>query len=256
VQIRELAVDNMLNRLTAKKQQLDRYRPMPPALVRNLDDWFTVELTYTSNAIEGNTLTRQETALVVEKGITVGGKTLKEHLEASNHVEALKYVNSLVAKNRQEVTEDDVLQIHRLILQRIDDSNAGFYRSVPVRIAGASVVLPNPRKVPDLMTEFMTWLGSNLVEHPVQVAAQAHYRLVSIHPFVDGNGRTARLLMNLLLMQTGYPPAIIRPEDRQTYLSALEKGQTTDSTDDYYQLIYEATERSLDIYLEALANTI
>jgi prophage maintenance system killer protein len=124
-----------------------------------------------------------------------------------------------------------------------------------VRIAGAAVVLPNYAKVPELMTEFMTWLHNDTSSHHVDIAAEAHYRLVSIHPFVDGNGRTARLLMNLLLMQTGYPAAVIRPEDRRAYINALERGQTTGDTAHYYQVIYEAVERSLDIYLDAVAGS-
>jgi len=246
-------VNSILQRIINKKTQLDQYRPMRSVLVRNLDEWFRVELTYTSNAIEGNTLTRQETALVVEKGITVEGKTLKEHLEATNHAEALDYVKALAGRGRQDITEDDVLQIHRFILHSIDDPNAGRYRNVPVRIAGAAVVLPNYAKVPELMAEFMTWLHNDTSSRHVDIAAEAHYRLVSIHPFVDGNGRTARLLMNLLLMQTGYPAAVIRTEDRRAYINALERGQTTGDTTDYYQVIYEAVERSLDIYLDAVS---
>ena len=193
------------DRLTRKKQELDGFRPLPPALVRNLDDWFRVELTFTSNAIEGNTLTRAETALVVEKGLTVGGKSLREHLEAANHAKALDFVHSLVSKAPSEITAKDVLSIHEMILKGIDDDSAGFYRSVPVRISGSAVIMPNPRKVPDLMDAFQDWLTAPHDLHPVAFAAEAHYRLVTIHPFTDGNGRTARLLMNLLLMHAGLP---------------------------------------------------
>ncbi|MEV8440793.1 Fic family protein [Actinosynnema sp. NPDC051121] len=242
----------LLDQLNKKYQQLQGCRPLPPELVRNLDEWFRVELTYTSNAIEGNTLTRQETALVVEKGITVDGKSLREHLEATNHAEALDFVHKLARKPRQALTEDDLLTVHRLILRHIDDANAGRYRSVPVRIAGTAVVLPNHRKVPELMAEFVTWLTTS-TGHPVEVAAEAHYRLVTIHPFVDGNGRTARLLMNLLLLQAGYPPALIRTQDRRAYIGALEQAQTGGPSDDYYRLIYDAADRSLDLYLEAAA---
>lgn len=225
---------------------------MPPELVKNLDEWFRIELTYTSNAIEGNTLTRQETALVVEKGLTVGGKSLREHLEAVNHASALDFIKTLVSKPRPELSENDVLDLHNLILQSIDNMNAGRYRRVSVRIAGSTEILPNWAKVPDLMTAFYTWLHSVTDIHPVQLAADAHYQFVSIHPFIDGNGRTARLLMNLLLLQVGYPPALIRKEDRQRYISALEQGQLGGTLTDYYQVIGEAVERSLDIYLAAL----
>ncbi len=239
------------DRLTQKKQQLDSFRPLPLALTRNLEDWFKVELTYTSNAIEGNTLTRRETAVVIEKGLTVGGKSLKEHLEATNHAHALDFVHSLIKKNPAQFTAKDVLGIHNIILKGVDDENAGHYRSVPVRISGAMVVLPNPRKVLDLMDDFQTWLTAKHDLHPVAFAGEAHYRLVSIHPFVDGNGRTARLLMNLLLMMAGYPPAIIRKRDRLAYIASLEKAQLGGSKEPYEKIISKAAERSLDIYLKA-----
>ena len=242
-----------LGDLTKKKKLLDSFRPLPSALVQNLDNWFRVELTYTSNAIEGNTLTRRETAMVVEKGITVGGKTLVEHLEATNHVDALSWVTEQIGRKPRTVKGGDILRMHQMILKGIDDTNAGHYRSLPVRISGSTVVLPNPRKVPELMTAFVSWLKTAKELHPVSLAAEAHYRLVTIHPFVDGNGRTARLLMNLLLLMQGYPPAIIRKRDRLSYIAALEKAQLGGSIDDYMKLIIVAVERSLDIYLKAVS---
>lgn len=245
-------MDDILKRLTEKKRKLDGYRPLPSPIVTNLQEWFKVELTYTSNAIEGNTLNRKETALVVEEGITVRGKTLKEHLEAINHADAMDFIQGLVRKKREDITQRDVLDIHALILKKIDDENAGRYRNVAVRIRGADVILPNPMKVPELMDEFFVWLQGKNVDHPVTIAADAHLRLVSIHPFVDGNGRTARLLLNLLLMQTGYPPALVRKEDRDIYIDSIEKAQLTNQREDYYKVIYRAIDRSLDIYLDAV----
>lgn len=237
--------------LDPKKKRLDTLRPLKPELVQNLEEWFRVELTYTSNAIEGNTLTRQETAVVLEKGLTVGGKSLKEHLEASNHAQALDWVKNLVADSKHPVGEREILKIHEMILKGIDDANAGRYRSVTVRISSSTVVLPNPRKVPDLMDEFSHRLKSSHSLHPAEWASQAHYRLVSIHPFIDGNGRTARLLMNLLLMRHGYPPAFIQPRERVAYLNSLEKAQLGGSLADYEKLMAKAIDRSLNIYLEA-----
>ena len=245
-------MDDKLNLLIQKKQKLDSFRPLPPELVKNLDEWFKVELTYTSNAIEGNTLTRAETALVVEKGLTVQGKSLTEHLEATNYVEALDYVKTLVGKKRQDITEQDILDINRLILNKIEVASAGRYRTQHARLTETDVILPNPIKIPELMEEFMGWLAGNNSDHIVKIGADAHYKLVSIHPFSDGNGRTARLLMNLLFMQEGYPPAIVRKEDRLAYINSLEKAQKGGGLDDFYNLIYEAVDRSLDIYLEAL----
>ena len=244
-------LDLLLKTLTDKKNRLDSFRPLPPELVKNLKDWFRVELTYTSNAIEGNTLTRQETALVIEKGLTVEGKPLKDHLEATNHAEALDYLKNLVNKKHTEISENDILDIHKLVLQKIDQDNAGRYRTVPVRIAGSEVIMPNPLKVPDLMHELISWLKS-AVGHPATLAADIHFKLVSIHPFVDGNGRTARLLMNLVLLQTGYTPAIVSNQIRSRYINAIEQAQLGGSLDDYYQIIYQAIDKSLNIYLEAV----
>ena len=188
----------------------------------------------------------------MKKGITVGGKSIKEHLEAINHAEALKWIKDLAEKKHKSIIEKDILNIHATILKGIDDSNAGFYRRIPVRIAGSSVILPNPLKVPSLMKEFIKWLQKAKGMHPVELAAEAHYRLVTIHPFVDGNGRTARLLMNLILIMNDYPPAIIRKRDRLRYIDALEKAQLGGSKGNYLKLIFKAVEKSLDIYLEIL----
>lgn len=241
----------MLDKIIKLKSQLDAQRPFAKEILMNLEKWFEVELTYSSNAIEGNTLTRLETALVLEKGLTVGGKPMKDHLEALNHRDALNAMKSMVTN--QEISLSDILYLHGLILKGIDDTNAGCIRRVPVRISGSTVVLPNPLKVPDLLEEFYQWMKTSQ-DHPVCVAALAHYKLVTIHPFVDGNGRTARLLMNLILMRNGYPPAIILPKDRLKYIQSLEKAQLGGSLEDYLQVIYKAVLRSLNLYLKAINN--
>ncbi len=244
-------MNEVLKEILRKKLLLESYKPLDKSVLKNLEEWYRVELTYTSNAIEGNTLTRQETALIVEKGITVEGKSLVEHLEAINHAAAITYIQQLAEeKKREELTIQDILDIHKMILKKIDDSNAGRLRNTPVRISGSTTVLPNPLKVPELLDEFIYWLQSTN-DHPVQVAAEAHYKFVTIHPFVDGNGRTARLLMNVILIQAGFPPAIIKKEERNRYLNALETGQTKGNKNAYYELIYDAIDRSLDIYLES-----
>lgn len=245
-------MDNKLLQLEAKKKKLDNYKPLPKELIKNLEEWFRIELTYTSNAIEGNTLTRAETAMVVEEGLTVEGKSLTEHQEAINHAKAFDYIQTLVNKNRQGLTERDILDIHSIILNKIDDTNKSKYRNVAVRLKGSETILPNPLKVPELMEEFIKWLKSDTKDHSIKIVLDAHFKLVSIHPFIDGNGRTARLLMNLIFMQEGYPPAIVRKEDRSAYINSLEKGQTKYDLTDYYDVILEAVDRSLDIYLESL----
>ena len=245
-----------LNLISKKKARLDQLRPLPSELVRNLEEWFQIELTYTSNALEGNTLSRKETAAVVEKGLTVGGKTLVEHLEATNHAKALQRLLHLSRIPTARLREIDVLELHETVLRGIDDANAGHYRTIPVRISGSSVIFPNSVKVPDLMDAFIKWIVSSVELHPVELASEAHYKFVTIHPFADGNGRTARLLMNLILMQNGYPPAIIRTRDRLKYIGGLEKAQLGGSKDHYSTVIFAAVSRSLDIYLKAASGQV
>jgi Fic family protein len=240
-----------LKRIDEKKKKLDAVRPLPPALVKNLQEWFAVEFTYTSNAIEGNTLSLSETALVVEKGITIAGKTVREHLEAINHAQAIDFIIELARKKKADLAIDDILDIHKIVLQKIDDMHAGVFRDVMVKVIGSRTIFPNPAKVPFLMVEFMEWLHK-VEDHPIIVAALAHYKLVTIHPFIDGNGRTARLLMNLLLLQYGYPFAIIQKEQRSAYIDAIEYARETADFDQFYAVIIAAVEYSIDIYLDAI----
>jgi Fic family protein len=247
-------ITDALNRIDEKKKKLDAARPLPPALVRNLQEWFAIEFTYTSNALEGNTLSFSETAMVVEKGITIGGKTMREHLEAINHALAIDFIEELAHKQRADIALDDILAIHKIVLQKIDDLHAGVFRKVMARISGSLTVFPNYAKIPFLMIEFMEWLHGT-IDHPIIVAALAHYKLVSIHPFVDGNGRTARLLMNLLLLQYGYPLAIIKKEQRGAYIDAIEHARTTDDFVPFYEVILQAVEYTLDSYWEAISES-
>ncbi len=242
----------LLKRIDEKKKKFDSYKPLPKALEKNLGDWFRVALTYSSNAIEGNTLSHAETAMVIQEGITVGGKSLVEHQEALNHAQAITYIKELAAqKTRAALGVDDVLAIHKQILQKIDTEHAGALRTVAVRIMGSHVPRPNYLKVPQLMDEFVDWLTKSS-EHIAHIAAQAHLKFVFIHPFIDGNGRTARLLFNLLLLQEGYPLVIIEKEKRLEYINAIEKALLHNQADDYYRLLFQAIENSLDVYLHAI----
>lgn len=249
-----MVMKDLLLIVDQKRKALDAHRPFAPEFSKNIEDWFRIELTYTSNAIEGNTLTRQETALVVEKGLTVAGKTLVEQLEAVNHAKAWDFISTRRDQTRNEITERTLLDIHSIILHGIDDDNAGCYRRVPVRIAGSTVVMPNPLKVPTLMQDMMTWLHGHLTAHPATIAADAHLQFVSIHPFVDGNGRTGRLLMDLLLMQVGLPPALIREEDRLEYIKSIESSQLGRGSENYYHVVYTAIIRSMDEILKLLGD--
>lgn len=239
-------MNNILDTIKSKK-------PLSLNITNNLSEWFKVELTYTSNAIEGNTLSRAETNLVINNNQTIGNKTIQEHLEAINHAQAFDYILSLIKTSKNDITQKTILNIHQKILQKIDDTNSGRFRTVSVRIAGSRVILPNATKVPKLMDEFISWLHTSDIDTPT-LAVQAHLKLVSIHPFVDGNGRTARLLMNLILLQSGYPPAVISKEDRQTYLSSIEKVQLGGSSTQYFNFMYQAINKSLDTYIDSVSD--
>lgn len=246
---------NLLQQLTEKKLKLDKLQPLKKERLKNLEDWLRVELTYSSNAIEGNTLSRIETAEVIEKGVSavISGKALKDQLEAVNHVKAIEFIKSLAKKrkNHTKITENDINTIHKIILTGIDDEWAGRYRETEIFIKGTNVELPQPDKVPYIMNEFIQWLSHQKKTHPVRVAEDAHFKLVSIHPYIDGNGRTARLLMNLILIINGYPMAVIRNEERTQYLDSLERAQLKEDMQSYYHLIEVSVERSLDAYLNA-----
>ena len=245
-------METLLKRITEKKRELDEYKNLPIALTKNLYEWSKIKETYNSNAIEGNTLTEGETALVVEKNITVPGRTINEHLEAINYAHAIDFIKKLASKkSRRAVTLDDILAIHHIILNKIDDEHAGSLRTVAVRILGSAVPRPNYLKVSILMDEFIEWLHS-ASEHPAKIAADAHLKLVFIHPFVDGNGRTARLLLNLLLLQEGYPLIIIENQRRPAYVNAIENALLHNTTTEYYAFIFQAIEKSLDDYLSAI----
>jgi Fic family protein len=237
-------------RLSEKQQRLDALRPLPPALLSRVHDLLAVEWVYNSNAIEGNTLTLRETRLILETGLTVGGKRLREHLEVVNHERAIHFVEELAAAE-SAITPFHIRSIHRLVLAGIDDEWAGQYRSVSARIAGAGFEPPDAWELPRIMDDLGAWLGGEALGlSPVERATLAHHRLAAIHPFVDGNGRTARLLMNLLLMRSGYPPAVIQRSNRRQYYATLARADRGDPHG-LVELVGRAVDRSLTLYLEA-----
>ena len=238
-------------RILEKKKRLDGNRPLPPVMAARLRNELMIEYTYNSNAVEGNTLTLRETRLVIEEGVTIGGKSLNEHLEAKNHPDAIEFVEELV-KAEKEIDEKDVLCLHELILRGIDE-NAGHYRASGVRIAGASFMLPSSREVRSMMLALLRWLGDNPDEFtPIELSAVFHHRFVQIHPFTEGNGRAARLLMNAILMKHGYPfIANISHRDRAKYLKTLQDADGGDMSG-FVNFIARSVERSLDMYLHIL----
>lgn len=228
------------------KAWLDSFRPLSSAVVAELKQLFDVRFTYNSNAIEGNTLTQSETQLVLEKGITVGGKTLREHLEVVGHRDAIDYIESLAQKDTT-IGEWEIRQIHSLLLMMIDRSESGRYRQLDVKAAGTGYTYPPHYLLPELMAEFVKWLNSDEVQqrHPIDYAAEAHCRFVEIHPFRDGNGRTGRLLMNLLLLRLGYPVVVIRNDQRAEYIEALVQAQQQGNLVAFQSLMLATVQDSL-----------
>ncbi|WP_298286271.1 Fic family protein [Acidocella sp.] len=243
-------LDAMLRTVDAEKATLDAARPLPANTIASLREKLTLEWTYHSNAIEGNTLTLRETKVVLE-GITVGGKTLREHFEATNHRDAILYVEEIVAK-QESLSEWQIKNIHNLVLKGINSEEAGRYRHENVAIAGASTTPPDFLHLGEEMQQLIAWYETAGDTHPVERAAELHTRFVKIHPFVDGNGRSGRLLLNFELMKAGYPPAVIRKEDRVAYYDALDEACVSGVYDGITRLVAEAVQRSLETYLELL----
>ncbi len=251
-------IDLILKDIDLLKNRLDGFRPLSDNQTSNLKRLFDIDFTYNSTAIEGNTYTLQETRIVLLDGITVGGKSTREHLEIINHKEAIDFIERLSRKHPALFTKTDILNIHAIVLKGIDPENAGKYREVPVYVRLKTNEIHkfcDPIKLPDEMEAFFLWLQKNAA-HPVLQAAEAHARFVSIHPFVDGNGRTARLLMNLMLLHSGYPPAIIKVSKRTEYMDALEAWQQKRSEEPFFSLVFDAVKESLELYLDTLQNNI
>ncbi|TCK92662.1 Fic/DOC family protein [Natranaerovirga hydrolytica] len=241
----------MFELIDEKKKEIGRKRPLSTNTVKSIREKLNLDWTYNSNAIEGNTLTLVETKVVLE-GITVGGKSMREHLEVINHKDAILYVEDIVNKEEQ-LSQIQIKNIHKLVLKGVNDEYAGRYRSEDVIIAGAEHIPPNHFKLVDEMEKFMEWYwneGINL--HPVERAARVHVDFVKIHPFIDGNGRTARLLLNLELLKEGYPPIIIRNEDRVKYYNLLYKAHIKGDYEEFISLVAEELEKSLDLYLKLI----
>jgi Fic family protein len=235
------------------KNEIDQYRPLPPQCIPMLKEYFRIGLTYSSNALEGNTLTETETKVILEDGLTIGGKTLKEHFEVIGHSQAYDFMWEKA--HNVEFTEHDIIELHRLFYYRIDQENAGHYRKVPVFVTGTDFEFPKPSEVPELMQEFLQTLPQLKKQyHPVHFAALVHAQLVTIHPFVDGNGRTARLLMNLALLQSGYAITIIPPIMRSAYISAIRnanKGNVTPFLHFISEMVYESSKEYLRLIKSA-----
>lgn len=239
------------DRILEKKRRLGAHRPLPPSKVRKIQQQMQIEYIYNSNAIEGNTLTLRETQLVLEGGTAIGGKSLREHLEAKNHPKAIEYIVRIAGR---DLKEQDILALHRLIMKGIE-KESGRYRSSEVRIAGANFLSPPAYEVPFLMKELIDWCNQNPDElRPIELASVLHHRFVHIHPFHDGNGRVGRLLMNLVLIRRGYPVSTILNADRKKYYDVLKRADNGHMAP-LADFIAATVERSLDLWLRALEPT-
>ncbi len=237
-------------RIDELKLQLDKLRPLQPIELKQLKQYYKIGLTYSSNAIEGNTLTESETKVLLEDGLTTGGKPMVFHLEAKGHSDAFDFIYDII--NKKDIEESDILKLHQLFYYRIDDKNAGSYRQNKVFISGSDFIPPSPKEIAAKMTQFFKNLRtSQKEEHPVISAALAHKEFVTIHPFIDGNGRTARLLMNLMLIKEGYPIVIMPPILRTEYINALQSSNKGND-EPFLELILNATIEALKDYLRKM----
>lgn len=247
----------LLEQITDLKRCLDSFRPFDPEQVKSLEAALVVEYTYNSNRIEGNTLTLRETDLILNKGLTAAGKTLNEHLEALNHRNAFEYIKTL-ADAEEPFGERDLKIIHGLILRDIDRQGAGIYRRVPVTISGSEHVPVQPYLIEKAMEDYFRYYERvRTEEHPVILAANMHEKLVTIHPFIDGNGRTARLVMNLILLRHGYPIAVLSGDyaERMDYYAALEAVNIEDSSEAFHRLILKHVKAMAFRYLAQVSVT-
>lgn len=244
-----------LNELTSLYKFLSRFRPLPTEIVEELSHRFAIRLAHHSTAIEGNTLTQSETEIVIEKGITIGGKSVREHLEVIGHQEALEFVLSL-SEADANISERDIKDIHSLVMKGQSNGDSGAYRTLNVKAAGTEFTYPEHLHVPEMMHSFVAWLNSAGDSHPVQFASEAHLRFVTIHPFRDGNGRVGRLLLNLLLIRAGYTVAVIPVSRRAEYIDALVAAQSSAAADGPLTLVVDSVRESMVEVLDICVSSV
>lgn len=244
--------DNLQEQLTQAKAWLDSYRPLPGNITQELKSRFEVRLTHHSTAIEGNTLTQSETQIVLEKGVTIGGKSVGEHLEVIGHRDALNWVLEL-ASNAEPIHERAIRELHGLVMRGQEGQNIGAFRGINVMASGTEFRYPDHLQIPELMEEYLAWWNFTPDVHPVLFASEAHLKFVTIHPFQDGNGRVGRLLLNLALLKNGYPIAVIQTHRRAEYIEALVQAQSGSRAELLDAIVGEAVEQSLRETLEICA---
>ncbi|MCL2028127.1 MAG: Fic family protein [Bacteroidales bacterium] len=242
----------LLQQTDMLRNRLQAIRPLPVDALNKIKSSLEMEYTYESNRIEGNTLTLQETALVVNEGVTIGGKSMREHLEAVNHAQAVEFIKD-IARSDIAIDEHIIKEIHALILHGINKEQAGKYRDVPVMIVGSKHMPPQPYLIAPQMEQFIRDYQAMQAngDHPVMIAAFLHNELVKIHPFIDGNGRTSRLLMNLYLLSNGYTITTLKGDNeaKQTYYKALEQSHIENNPEAFNLLVADAVKQSLERYI-------
>lgn len=236
--------EKLLKKIRENKKELDLKRPLSQSEVSAVRKWFDVSYTYHTNAIEGNTLSLGETRMILEDGLTVGGKQVKEILEVKNHQQALNLLFEIV-KDKKDFSEEIICELHQKLLLGINDENARHYRKIQVYITGTEELPPSAKEMPTLMKKFMQWYNDYKNKISVlELAILVHYKFVKIHPFIDGNGRIARLLLNLILLKNSYPPVIVPVIRRQEYIKSIQKGE-----EDFMVFMLEIINTSLEDYL-------
>lgn len=242
-------MNQLLQKIDELQKIINNKRPLNEIEQKELKDYFAIGLTYSSNALEGNSLTISETKVILEDGLTVGGKPLKDVLEAVGHKKAYDFMYSLAKE--KAISEEHIKQLHKLFYQGIDEINAGVYRKQRVFISGSEYNVAPYDQIDMLMSAMINKLNeARALEHPIVFAAKLHQEFVYIHPFVDGNGRVARLLMNMALLQDGYPIVVIPPICRSEYITALEKGHENENV--FIQFIMERVVESQRDYIRLI----
>lgn len=238
------------------KSKIDKFSPLSKNILEQIKSYFKISFTYTSNSLEGNSLTLNETKIIIEDGITIGGKPLREHFEVVGNSKAYDLLFE-ISNDNFAISEDTVLELHKMLYTPIDEKQAGKYRDCNVLITGSEYELPKYNLVPKLMKKFIADIEQKQkTMHPVEFSAWLHERIVSIHPFVDGNGRTARLLMNLALLNAGYNIVTIPPIVRNDYIAGLQDAQLKNDLKPFTNFISEMVLESQKEYLRIIERLV